>query len=110
MDKNRKTPSSIYSLILTTIAIVSWVAFSIYQALVKPQPVVVPPEILEPLDPNLDPRDLDELKGRFHLSEEEILEITPPPKAEPTGSPLPTNIPFPTNTASPTTTPVSNNQ
>ena len=111
MEKNKKTPSLISTLILTTITLVSWVFFSIYRAFVKPQPGVVPPEILEPIDPKLDTDSLNKLKERFYLNEEEVLEITPPPKTEtPSPTASPTITPSPTNEAVPTTTPINTNQ
>jgi len=111
MEKNKKTPSLISTLILTTITLVSWVFFSIYRAFVKPQPVVVPPEILEPIDPELDTDSLNKLKERFYLNEEEVPEITPPPKTEtPSPTTSPTITPSPTNEAVPTATPINTNQ
>jgi hypothetical protein len=65
MEANKKTPNLIFTLILTTITVIGWVGFSIYQAVVKPQPVVVPPEILEPLDSKIDFDTLKNLKNRF---------------------------------------------
>ena len=67
MRKN--IPNTIYTLILTSITIVSWVFFSIYRAIKKPLPIVVPPEITEPLDPSLNTKVVDELKGKMYFEE-----------------------------------------
>jgi len=69
MEK-QKTPRLVSTLILTTVTLISWVLFSIYSALIKPQPIVVPQEIIEPIDPQIDSKILMQLKDRFSLDKE----------------------------------------
>lgn len=100
-DQNQKrTPNLITTLILTVITVLSWISFSIYRALTKPGPVVVPPEILTPLDPSLD---LQDLEKRIKVENAELPEITIQPQS--TASPLP--LTTPTSTAIPAETPTT---
>jgi hypothetical protein len=110
MEENKRTPNLVSTLIMTTIAIITWVSFSIYKAFVKPEPVVVPPEILEPLDPQLNTDTLNKMKERYLIAEDELPEITPIPKSK-SESPSPSPFATPTpknNEGFPTTTPSEN--
>ncbi|BCX14497.1 MAG: hypothetical protein KatS3mg088_180 [Patescibacteria group bacterium] len=82
MQGGKKKPNLISTLILTTISIVTWVSFSIYKALVKPEPVVVPPEIIEPITPQLDDTILKKMTERYYIPEEELPETITNPKAQ----------------------------
>jgi len=100
-NQNQKgTPNLIITLILTVITVITWISFSIYRALTKPGPVVVPPEVLTPLDSSLD---LQDLEKRTKIENAELPEITIQPKS--TSSPLPLAVPTPTS--APTETPTT---
>lgn len=100
MEKNKKINSLTSTLILTTITLITWVFFSIYRAFVKPLPIVVPPEILEPIDPRLDSNILNTLQQRFDIDENQVPEITPLPTENPKSTP--TSTPTPTANITPT--------
>lgn len=65
----KKVPNTIYTLILTVITVVSWAFFSIYRAFKKPLPIVVPPEITEPLNPDFNLEVTEKLKERKYFEE-----------------------------------------
>lgn len=83
MESTKRLNNLKVTLILTTITLVSWVIFSIYQALYKPLPAVVPPEILEPLEPKLDNKTLETLQQRFYIDEGQISKVKLQPENEP---------------------------
>src|SRR5690606_25663517 len=58
--------------ILTLITIVVWVAYSVYDAYVRPVDVIVPPETLENFEPRLDAEALSALQQSIYLTEEEL--------------------------------------
>ncbi len=65
----KKLPNSVFTIVLTAITVVSWVFFSIYQTLKKPLPVVVPPEITQPVDPNVGLDAAEKLKNKKYFEE-----------------------------------------
>lgn len=67
MKKN--IPISIHTLLLTTITIISWVFFSIYWAIKKPLPIVIPPEITSPINPDVDLEFADQIKEEIYFEE-----------------------------------------
>lgn len=101
MNKDQTKNNLKFSLIMTTIAIVTWVFFSIYNAIKKPLPIVIDPKVLEPLQLNLDDKTFEMLQQRFKIEEDQLPEITPKPVStnNPTAS-QPTN-----NSTNPSPTP-----
>lgn len=97
---NPKAPRLVTVAILTTITIVFWVFLSVYRVLTaKPEPNV-PPEILAPLDPNLDTRTLQTLPDRVFFEEGQVAVPTllPTDAASPVQEAVPTEITVPTVT------------
>lgn len=116
--KKPKTPNLVTVVILTTITVVFWVLFTVYRAFTQRPTPTVPPEILEPLTPDLDSAVLAKIQSRLFFEEGQIPQIpilTPAPSALPspqaTPSPTPTATseatlsPTPTATATATPTP-----
>ncbi len=75
MKKN--LPISIRTLLLTTVTILAWVFFSIYWAIKKPLPVVISPEITNPVNPDINLEVVDKIKGRVYFEEGSFEEIKP---------------------------------
>lgn len=94
--KKNKLPPLVKIAIFTFLTIILWVAFEIYRGVTKKPDIDVPPQVLLPLEPELDQETLEKINKRFYLEEEEIPEISPsatatPPAEEslPTASPSP---------------------
>jgi hypothetical protein len=76
MNKKKKLPFVVKLAILTTITVISWIAFEVYRVLtVKPAPPV-PQEILAPISPELNSVLLDSLENKIFLTPEEIGDTT----------------------------------
>ncbi len=107
----KKLPNSVFTLILTSITVVSWVFYSIYQTFKKPLPVVVPPEIIQPVDPNVGLEVIEKIKNKKHFEEggfKETIIKTPNPTPKEVSI---QNTPTPkTETPSPTIEPVERNE
>jgi hypothetical protein len=95
--RNKKLPNLVTLAIMTTVTIISWVAFSVYLALTEKPPPNVPPEILAPVSPEINSNILAEIEERVYFERggtqafisseiEEIEEQEEPEEA--TGSPL----------------------
>lgn len=100
--KNPKAPRLVTVAILTTITVVFWVFLSVYRVLTtKPEPNV-PPEILAPINPNLDKQTLETLSDRVFFEEGEVTLPAPLPTATltPVQQKLPEEIVTPTATPS----------
>lgn len=69
----------------------------------------MPPEVISPIDPNLDTKAMNELKTRYYIDEANIPDSTFIPTTTPTATAVTTQSPSPTATstatASPTPTP-----
>ncbi|OGM15867.1 hypothetical protein A2V56_05330 [Candidatus Woesebacteria bacterium RBG_19FT_COMBO_42_9] len=70
----KKTPALVSTAILTVITIFMWIAFSVYRALITQPSVNVPPEILEPISPDLDRETLASLAARTYFGETDVPE------------------------------------
>jgi len=82
--KKPKAPRILTVAIFTTITIIFWVFFSVYRVLTTKPLVKVPPELLEPITPNLDTGALGKLEKRVFFEEGET--VVPAP-ISPTPSP-----------------------
>ena len=90
--------------IVTTITLVFWVFYELYNVISATPPSIVPEELISPISSNLDINTLSGISDRVYFEEEEIentinLNPTPTPTAE-----LETEVKIATPTA--TTTPV----
>lgn len=98
-----KVPSYVTILILTTITIVFWIIFSVYQVFTDKPEGKVSDETLENLSPTLDSETVTELESRIYFTEDAIppttLESTTP-EPEPTSEAEPTEEPTPIATDS----------
>lgn len=100
-----KTPTLVTTAILTLITVFFWAGFEVYRSLtIKPAPPV-PEKILQPLDPNLDTKSLDEIQNRTFLTDDQIgtISVSPVASASSTPSPIPVSSPSATPTSEPTT-------
>jgi len=114
--KKTKTPNLVTIFILTTITVVFWVFFTVYRVFTNEPTPNIPPEVLEPLTPNLDKDTIDKIEARLFFSEGEIgatqfvtaspsASPTPQATASPTSSPSASPSPTATATGSATPTP-----
>jgi hypothetical protein len=67
--KKPKAPRLVTVAIFTTITIIFWVFFSLYNIFITKPPPEVDPKLLVPLDPTLDTRALTRLEGRVFFEE-----------------------------------------
>lgn len=74
--KSKRTSNITVFSILTTITLLTWVGFEIYQAFNKPGIVTISEEVLAPLTPSLNRGVLDNMEGRRFF--------TPAPQGGPT--------------------------
>lgn len=85
-----KTPHLVTISLLTTVTVLSWVILEVYNVLVKKPDVSVPPEILTPLDPQLNEAALRELQERVFYEEGEgegFVIVSPTETASPSPTP-----------------------
>lgn len=64
--------------ILTVMTVFTWMSFEIYRTLSYPAPLKIPQEQLEPLEPKLNLKVIEDLTKKETVSLEE-LNLTPPP-------------------------------
>lgn len=67
-----KTPDIIITLILTTITVILWVSLNIYIAIKNKPTPVVPEEISQSINPELDKNIIDEIEKRIYFEEDGI--------------------------------------
>lgn len=67
--KKPKAPRLVTVAITTTITVIFWIFFTLYQVLTTKPPSSVAPELLAPIDPTLDTNSLSELKNRVYFEE-----------------------------------------
>ena len=84
-----KAPRLVTVAIMTTITIIFWVFFEVYEVLTTDPPVKVPPEILEPISATLDTEALSKIEQRVFFEEREIAELS----VQITPAPLPIPVP-----------------
>lgn len=80
--KKPKPPSIVTIAIMTLITVVFWTFFGVFRIFTSTQPIDVPENILQPIDPTLDKEALNTLESKNHLEPHEIPEIvysTPEP-------------------------------
>lgn len=81
-----KTPRFLIVIILTVITSVFWIFFGVYRIFTsKPSPSV-PPEILEPVNPNLDKKAVAAIAGRLYIEEGTVAIPVASPSPEPVAS------------------------
>lgn len=64
--KSKKLPSLIILVILTSITILFWISFNIYQVFSKQVSPVVPEEVILQIDPKLDTNTLNIMKSKIY--------------------------------------------
>jgi hypothetical protein len=106
--KKRRAPRLVTVAILTTLTVIFWIIYSLYDVLTSTPPVNVPPEILAPINPTLDKDALDSIQERVYFEENEaeifiIPQETPTPQPEIEEEITPTITP--TEETTPTITP-----
>jgi hypothetical protein len=89
--KKPKAPRTVTVAIFTTITVIFWVFFSLYNVLTSKPAVDVDPKLLEPINPNLNNEILDSLDGRVFIEQGEALPTLPSPTSVP--SVTPTKVP-----------------
>lgn len=62
----KKLPSLIILIVLTSITILFWISFSIYQVFTKEASPIVPEEVILQIDPKLDTNTLNIMKSRIY--------------------------------------------
>ncbi len=69
--KKPKAPKLVTVAIFTTITIIFWVFISLYNIIMSTPDINVDPELLEPINPNLEKEALDRLEGRIFFEDGE---------------------------------------
>jgi len=93
--KKPPAPRLVTVAIFTTITVIFWIFFSVYQVLTQTPDIKVSPELLEPIDPTLNIKALEELSGRLHYEESDVTSpvvVVTTPTPQPEASPVPENI------------------
>jgi hypothetical protein len=80
--KRPKPPSIITVAIITTITIIFWIFFEVYQILTGNVDVDVPQQLLKPLDPTLNQEILSSLKGKIEFQKDEVTHFSASVKVE----------------------------
>jgi hypothetical protein len=107
---NQKAPKLVTITILSTITIIFWVFFSLYQILTNKADTQVPETLLEEINPVLDTTTLNLIQNRLFFEEGQVealpeaevnnINVTPaptaPPELSPSESPTTTGTPIPT--------------
>lgn len=81
--KKGKLPAIVTTLILTAITSLFWIIFNVYRSFSQKPEIDIPSEILEPLNPNLDSKTIEEIKQRNYLDsvpEPVVISSTPEPQ------------------------------
>jgi hypothetical protein len=77
------TPRFVTVAIFTTITIIFWIFYVIYEVLTSAPPVVVDPNLLEPIVPRLDTQTLESLSQKEFFEEGEEIPFSPLTEASP---------------------------
>lgn len=70
--KKTKIPSIVAVMILTVITISFWIVFSVIRIFTTEPTPSIPPEILNPLNPNYDKTAVDKIQERIYFDKEQI--------------------------------------
>lgn len=109
--KKQKAPRLVTVAILTTVTLIFWVFFSLYNVLTSKPVIHVDSKLLDPLDPNLDRDTLGQLGERVFFEEQDVnftavpsitLEAPTPTETPSEEEPVLTPTPAPTGEVTPT--------
>ncbi len=67
-----KPPQLVTIAVITTITLIFWVFFGLYEILTKKTEVDVPPALLEELTPTLDTTTLNQIQNRLYFEEGQV--------------------------------------
>jgi hypothetical protein len=76
-----KLPPIIVIAVLTLITAVLWILLSVYRIYNNKPPLVVTPEIVEPVTPNLDKNTIEAIVNRLYIEEGSVAVPTTSPSA-----------------------------
>ena len=65
--KKPPAPRLVTVAIFTTITVIFWIFYGVYEVLTKEQDIKVPPELLETIEPNLDTNSLETIEKRDYF-------------------------------------------
>lgn len=91
-----KPPRLVTVAVITTVTIILWIFFGVYRILTEKPAVIVPDNLLAPINATLDQQALNSIQGRVYFEEDEIpetpltttvIEVTPEETITPTASP-----------------------
>lgn len=107
--KKQKAPRLVTVAIFSTVTLIFWVFFSLYNVLTSKPPTHVDSKLLEPLDPNLDRDALGKLQERVFFNEQDvdftalpsIILTNPTPEPTQAEEQLPSLTPIPTGEVTP---------
>ncbi|MFH1863881.1 MAG: hypothetical protein ABIJ85_03175 [bacterium] len=91
--KKNKLPSIVTTAVLTSITIVTWIVFSVLRIFTSKPDSPVPPNILKPINGNLETNSLDTLEGKIFFENGENITTLPTPTPENTVIPEETPVP-----------------
>ena len=106
--KKIKAPRLVTVAVFTTITIIFWVFYSLYVILTSQAPLDIPPEILNPISPDLDIDTLNQLGTKLYFEQGTKIVVTSPAPEKATPTPTETSEETPVATISATTpTPIA---
>ena len=85
-----KAPRLVAVAVFTTVTIIFWVFYSLYVILTSQAPLDIPPEILNPITPELDIDTLNKLETKAYFEQGTQIIVASPVPEEPT--PTPTEV------------------
>lgn len=94
--KRKKQPRVLTLSILTTLTVLTWVAFEVWHSFTKQPPPQVDSKILRAIDPKLDTETLGKIKSKLYFPDEEARRGSLPVGSSPTASPTAQVSPTPT--------------
>lgn len=82
MQKTKRSNLTVFA-VLTTITILTWVAFDAYQRFNRTELKDIPVSALAPINPSLNGEILDNIETKLFFSQEEVAQFTPAPTSTP---------------------------
>lgn len=76
--KKPKTPKLVTVAIFTTITVIFWVFFEVYEALSDTPDIQVSENLLSPVNPQLDLQSLQQIETRMYIDENEVVDFLLP--------------------------------
>lgn len=83
--KNKKYPSLVRLIFVTTLTIIIWIAITVYHVIVKESPVIIDENISQPIDPSLNQDVMQAIEEGHFIEQKDLPEVPvvqPSPQSE----------------------------